>query len=125
MTALLDRIDYQHDGIGAVRAFPGGLDHGAVEATLGLEDARRVDEDDLCLAVQRDAEQARPGRLRLGAGDGDLLADELIDQGRFACVRRADHRNEATMGLAHPNFSMNNRAASVSASCLLPAVAST
>src|SRR5690606_24733788 len=123
--ALLDRIDHQNDRIGAVRAFPGRLDHRPVEPALGFEDAGRIDEDDLRLAMQRDAEQPGAGGLRLGAGDRHLLADELVDQRRLARIGRANHRDETATRLGQPNFSMNNRAASVSASCLLPAVAST
>src|SRR5690606_1450837 len=87
------------------------------------EDAGRIGKDDLCFTLKRDAEEARARGLRLGAGDRHLLPDELVDQRRLTGIRRADHGDYSATG--HPNFSMNSRAASVSASCLLEAVAST
>ena len=45
--AALARVDQQHDDVGIPGAAPGGVDHGAVEPAPRLEDAGRVDEDDL------------------------------------------------------------------------------
>ena len=55
----LDGIDHQGDQVGVLRAAPGGGDHGAVEPALGLEDAGRVGEQDLRLALDRDPHQPR------------------------------------------------------------------
>ena len=73
-------VDHQRHEIGVRRPGPGGSRHGAVEPALGLKDARRVDQDDLALALKRDAEHRRPGRLRLVRDDGDLGADQRVDQ---------------------------------------------
>ena len=43
-------IDHQQDEVGILRAGPGRRDHRPVEPTLGLEDARRVDQQDLRFA---------------------------------------------------------------------------
>ena len=127
MAALLDRIDQQQDRIGRFRAFPGGVDHRAVEAALGREDTGRIDEDHLCLVVQGNAHHPRTRCLRLGAGDCDLLPHKLVHEGGFARIGGADHGDDAAAGLAglaHAYFSMNAFAAAFSASPLLPAVAS-
>src|SRR5690349_3527078 len=58
-------------------------------------DAGRVDEDDLpcgCRVVLR-AEDPRPRRLRLVGDDGDLLADDAIEQRGFAGIGPADDRD--------------------------------
>ncbi len=49
------RVQQDADEIGVMRAAPGGRDHGAVEAALRREDAGRVDQDDLRLALDHDA----------------------------------------------------------------------
>ena len=89
VAALLDRIDQQQDGVGCLGAFPGRADHRAVEPALGREDTGRIDQDHLRIAVQRDAHHPRPRGLRLGRGDRDLLANELVDQRALARVGRA------------------------------------
>src|SRR5690606_32206375 len=128
----LHRVDHQQHRIGRLRAFPGGADHRPVEPPPRFENARSVGQDDLrggavlCLG-QRDAEQAHPGGLRLGAGDRDLLPDQRVDERGLARIGRADHGGDAAsgFGLSHPNRSMKASAAAVSASCLLVPVAST
>ena len=62
-------------------------DHRAVEPALGRENAGRVDEDDLRLALDRDAAHLRARRLHLARDDRDLGADERVDQRRLAGVR--------------------------------------
>ena len=83
-------VDHQSDQIGVLRAAPGGGDHRPVEAALGLENARRVGEQDLGLAVDGDAHQPGAGGLRLGGDDRDLLPDQGVDQGGLAGIGRAD-----------------------------------
>ena len=77
-----------------MRAGPGGRDHGAVEPPARREDAGRVDEDELRVAFDGDAAHDRPRRLHLRAHDRDLGADQRVDEGRFADVRRADDGDE-------------------------------
>src|SRR6185312_14115550 len=83
--------------------------------------SRRVDEQDLSAAHNGDAHEPGASRLRLAADDGDLLADDGIDQSRFTRVGGADHRDEsgARFGIAHFSCFNSASAASVSASCLL------
>ena len=69
--------------------------HRAVEPALRLENAGRVDEHDLRFARDRDAAHDIARGLHLGRDDGDLGADQRVDQRRFAGVRRADDGDEA------------------------------
>ena len=91
-------VDHQRDHVGALRPAPGGGDHRAVEPALGFEDAGRVDQQQLRLPLDRDAHQPRARGLRLGTDDRDLLADQRVDQRRFARIGRADDGDEAAMG---------------------------
>ncbi len=62
---------------------------------FGLEDARRVDEDELARSLDGDAANGNARRLHLARHDRDLGADEGIDERRLAGVRRADDRHDA------------------------------
>src|SRR3546814_3788437 len=81
-----------------MRASPGRARRRPGEPAGRREYTRRIDQDHLRLALQRDPQHPRTGSLRLGTGDGDLLPDELVDQCGLARVGRADHRNDAAMG---------------------------
>src|SRR3546814_2952295 len=52
-------VDDEGDHVGALRAAPGGGDHRAIEAAFGLENAGRIDEQDLRVVLARDAHQPR------------------------------------------------------------------
>ncbi len=56
---------------------------------------RRVDEHGLIRAAIQHAEHALARRVRLVGDDAELLADERVQQRRFADVRSADDRDEA------------------------------
>ena len=56
----LAEVDEQRDHVGVGRAGERARDHGAIEPPLGLEDARRVDQDDLRRALDGDAANKRP-----------------------------------------------------------------
>ena len=58
-------INQQAHHIGILGAAPGGLDHGAVKPAPWIEDARRVDEYDLGLALHGNSPDQRPGGLHL------------------------------------------------------------
>ena len=118
-------VHRQQDGVRPFRPAPRSGDHSAVEAAGGGEDAGGVDQHDLRLAMDGDAHQTGAGGLRLGAGDRHFLADQRVDQRRFASVRRADDGDE-TAAAGHGFFSkgvvrVSSRAmaAARSASCLL------
>ena len=117
-------VDHEEGAVGILGAFPRGGDHGAVEAAVGLENPRRVDQDQLRVAVDGDAHEAGAGGLRLGRDDRDLLADERVDEGRLARIGRAEDRDEAAFLGHFFIFSRRRAAAAVSASCLLAPSAS-
>ena len=62
---------------------------------FGAKDARRVDEDELRVALDRDAADQRARGLHLVRDDRDLGADQRVDQRRLAGIGRADQRDEA------------------------------
>ena len=88
-------IDQHQDDIGVLGAAPGGRHHRRVEPAPRLEDARRVDEDDLRIVVRGDAAHDGARRLHLVGDDRHFRADQLVHQRRLAGVRRADQRDEA------------------------------
>ena len=55
----------------------------------------RVEEDHLPARIVPHAEDPVARRLRLVRDDGELLADEAVEQRRFAGVGPADERDEA------------------------------
>ena len=77
------------------------LRHRAIEPALGREQARRVDEHDLRVALDDDAADRRARRLRLARDDRDFGADQRVEQRRFARIRRADQGDEAASRFAH------------------------
>ncbi len=63
----------------------------AVEGTLpALVDARRIDEDDLAAGRGLDSQDGVARSLGLVGGDGQLHAEDAVQQGRFADVGPAD-----------------------------------
>ena len=64
-------------------------------ACAGLWMPRRVDDHELAVGAVQDAADRAPRRLRLVAGDRDLLADQRVRERRLADVRSADERDEA------------------------------
>ena len=89
------RIDKQRGRVGIAGTAPGGRHHGPVEPAFRREYARRIDENDLCLAFQGNPAHGAPRRLNLARNDRDLRSNEPIDQRRFAGVRGADKGDEA------------------------------
>jgi len=71
-----------------------------VEPAPRLEDARRVDEDQLRRAGDSDAEQPGPRRLYLGGDDRSLRPTSWFNSVDFAGVRRADQRDIAAAGIS-------------------------
>ncbi len=88
-------IDKQGGGIGIAGTAPGGRHHGPVEPAFRREYARRIDENDLCLAFHGNPAHGTPRRLSLARNDRDLRSNEPIDERRFARVRGADKGNKA------------------------------
>ena len=88
-------VEQHADQIGVMRPAPGGRDHGAIEPPLRQEDAGRIDQDDLGVVVDHDAADQRARGLHLARDDGDLGADQRVDQRGLADIGRADQRDEA------------------------------
>ncbi len=57
-------------------------------------DARRVQQDDLVLVLGQHAQHLIARGLRLGAGDGDLLAEQPVQQRRFAHIGPTNDRDK-------------------------------
>ena len=96
----LARIDQHADQVGLMRAAPGRRHHGAVEPALRRENARRSTKMSCALPSERDAADQRARRLHLVRDDGDLGADQRVEQRRFAGIGRADQRDEAAARVA-------------------------
>ena len=98
------RIEQHADEVGVMGAAPGGGDHGAVEPSFGREDAGRIDQNDLGIVLDHDAADQGARRLHLARDDGDLGADQCVDQRRLADIGRADQRDEAATGFGGRGF---------------------
>ena len=84
-------LDHEDDRIDLAERGAHGAVHAADELVADLRlEPRGVHEDDLGVGFGHDAEHAVARRLRLLRGDRDLLADQVVDQGRLADVRTAD-----------------------------------
>ena len=58
-------------------------------------DARRVHEDHLHIVCCVDAHDLIARRLRFGAGDGDLLFEDVVEERGFAHIGATDNGNKA------------------------------
>ncbi len=95
-------VDQQHHQIGILGALPGGRHHRPLQPPLGLENARRVDEHKLAVAVQGDAEHPRPRGLHLRARRSPPWSRQsAFSKRRLAGIRGADQGDEAAASLAH------------------------
>ena len=70
-------------------------------------EARRVDEHELRVIVRDDAADAVARRLRLMGNNGDLFANEVVDERRFTDVRPPHDRDHGRF-LAHGSSPMVN-----------------
>ncbi len=88
--------------------------HAAVDrATLVVVQAWQVHEDDLQPRAREHAVDAIASRLRLRADDGELPAQQRVEQRRLADVWPADERREATAACRIRSRSGRLRAAQV------------
>jgi hypothetical protein len=76
------------------RSAPCRQNHGAVEPPFRREDTGRVDQHELGVVFNDDAADQRAGGLHLARDDGDLGADQRVDEGGFSDIGRADQRDE-------------------------------
>uniref|UniRef100_A0A0N4ZJM6 LigA n=1 Tax=Parastrongyloides trichosuri TaxID=131310 RepID=A0A0N4ZJM6_PARTI len=121
-------VDQVDDHVRVLRPAPGRSDHGAIQATARREDAGRVHQHDLGVALDGDSAHGEARGLDLLGDDGDLGAGQPVHQRRLARIGRADDGGEARTlagdlggfgGLGQITSSRFNRAmaAAFSASC--------
>ena len=89
------RIEQHADQIGVMRPAPCRRNHGAIEPSFRQENPRGIDQNNLRVVLDDDAADQRARGLHLARDDGDLGADQRIDQRRLADIGRADQRDEA------------------------------
>src|SRR5579863_9356272 len=89
------RGDYADHHFTFVETAPCRFDHAAVERAVRFMQAGRVDQDHLGIGIAANSDDAPASGLRLGRYDGDLLADDAIEQGRFADVGASAESHEA------------------------------
>ena len=90
----LARIHHEADDVHFAHRFDGGVHHLHVHPVERTVNARRIDEHDLGVRVVAHAVNPRPRRLRLVGDDGELGADDPVEQRRLAGIRTADERDE-------------------------------
>ena len=96
------RIEHEHEHVDVAEGVEREVDHPRVHAVQGAVNPGGIDEHHLAGALAGDvpdADDAIPRRLRLVRHDGQLGADEQIQQRRLASVGTADERREP--GLHH------------------------
>ena len=88
-------VDQQQSFVSIRGTRPCRRHHRPVEPAPRRKDAGRIHIDDLRRALDCDAEQPVARRLRLRCDDRQLMADEPVEQGRLAGIRRPDQRDIA------------------------------
>jgi hypothetical protein len=86
------------DGRGAPELLQGGQAHPGLHQVAGFEQAGEIVEDKLGIAFGAEADDWEPGGLRLGADDGQVLADEGVEEGGLAHVGDAGEGDMAGLG---------------------------
>ncbi len=90
----LIRVHHDQHGVRLTGGSVGGLHHRFFKPGAGAEDPRRIHEDELGVPFGSDAEDAVARRLHLRRDDRHPSAYHMVDEGRFAGIGRADHRDE-------------------------------
>ena len=83
------------DDVGARQHVAGGGEHAGLEGVGRVEQAGQVVEDVLGVAVGAETDDRQAGRLGLGAHDGQVLADEGIQEAGLADVGVAGEGDDA------------------------------
>ena len=86
----LGGVDEEAEKVGGLERGIDEVHHPAVQGVERLVDAGIVDEDDLAFLRCLDAQDADARRLRLVRDDGDLLAEEGVEEGGFPDVGPAE-----------------------------------
>ena len=95
----LARIDQKTDEIGFLERFHRVPNHLSVHTVLGLMDSGSIVEDQLPSRLTENPDYPVTGGLRLVSGDTQLLANESIQQRRFANIRAPGDRDSAAFSL--------------------------
>ena len=109
------RFDQKHDHIRIGSPAPSGSHHGTVKPAARLEQAGRVDEDKLRVALHRHATDAGAGGLDFMRYDRDFGPNHAVQQRGFARVGLSDQGDESGTG-GHEFFS-NCRSNVLAAAC--------
>src|SRR5213082_365427 len=75
------------DNLGVVDGAQGGGAHGDVQLVFGLEQSGRVREDVLGVVAREQADHGEAGGLGLGGDDGEVLANQSVQEGGFPNIR--------------------------------------
>ena len=79
-----------HHHVGFGKGIEGRGDQGGIERPLGVQHPRGVQEQELGLRQVDDPQEALPGGLGLGRGDGELFPHQPVQEGGLAHVGKAD-----------------------------------
>src|SRR6185369_561184 len=102
-------INDEQDQFAAHHRFPHLGHHLAAQRSVGAMNSRSVDEHNLAAQLTLlpghvdDSQNAVARGLGLGTDDGQLFADQSIEQGRFAGVRTTQNADESGVK-GHKNF---------------------
>jgi hypothetical protein len=94
-------VDVQHH-VSSSEAFVRRREHAGLQGVGGVEQTREIVKDVLGVGVGAETDDREPGRLRFGAHDGQVLADERVEQARLADVGCAGEGDVAAEGHADP-----------------------
>jgi hypothetical protein len=83
------------DQIHPLQSLEGELAHPGLQQVSRLQEPREVMKYELGIAFGAEADDGQPGRLSLGAHDGQVHADEGVEERRLADVGRARQRHMA------------------------------
>ena len=87
-------IDKMHDSVGVFGTIPSRAHHSPVQTTARRKDTRRIDQNNLRLTVHTDTAHGKARGLDLLGDDGDLGANQTIDQRRLARIGRSNNGDE-------------------------------
>src|SRR5690349_12835328 len=86
------------DDVGVVQRGHRGSTHGLLQRIPRVEQAWCVEDHHLDVVGGADADYTVARRLRLGADDAELFADDAVEEGRLAGVRLSDNGDDSGSG---------------------------
>ena len=88
-------FDQETNGVHFVVGGESGLHHDLVQTGFGLVDSRRIQKNDLAFGEVLDPEKAVAGGLGSVGDDGQLLAQETVEERRLAGIGPPDKGDKA------------------------------